>query len=268
MKLRVLVIIAVMAVSAREPVFAKGIAEERAANDYEALYENVLAYLGEGKFAYTIPLLERMHQLKPQEIEVVEALGVFYMLLSEERPEFKNAFYWLAESEKRGSSSNMVYYYLACIYSLEDEVEKSVTEMNKAVALGYSNFDWMSLHDDLENFRTSSWWEEIEDSYSWIGQLLSQFYEYISNEDEKSDIDRITFYGGIVIALKTLAPHIPALQSFPLFYLGSSYEDIEDYARAEQNYLEVKNILGTVLGENHPDYARVLIKLDELQGER
>jgi len=264
MKLRVLVIITVMAVCARGAVFANGIVEERTANDYDALSEKVFDYLDVYDYASAIPLLERMHKIRPEELDVIEALGVFYMFLPEERPAFTNTLLWLKEAEKRGSSFNMVYFNLACIYSLEGEVEKSVTEMNKAVALGYTNFEWMNFYDDLENFRTSSWWKGIRNNYSWIRQLLSQFNEYVSGKNDKSDIDRITFYGSIITAFKTLAPNIPALQSLPFYYLASTYEDIEDYAQAKQSYLEVKNILETVLGKNHPDYIQVLKKLDDL----
>ncbi|GBU28366.1 hypothetical protein R84B8_01924 [Treponema sp. R8-4-B8] len=264
MKLKALLIITVLAVFTQETVFAKGIKEERAVNEYNALYERVIAYLGEGNFASSIPLLERMNQLRPQELENIEALGIFYMLLPEERPEFAKAYYWLNEAERRGSSSNMVYFYLACVYSLDGDVLNSVTEMNKAVALGYINIEWMSLYDDLENFRTSSWWERISDNYMQIGRILSLFNEIYSDQSEIGIFDKATLCDNIIIDLENNAPHIPALRNIPLYYLASLYKRIGNYDKAVQCLLEVKSIMAQTIGKTHPSYIQLLKDMSTL----
>ncbi|WP_461252109.1 tetratricopeptide repeat protein, partial [Treponema sp. R8-4-B8] len=263
MRLKIFLIAAVLAVCVQGAVFAKGIAEERAAsdkravsNDYDALAEQANANIEAGDYAAAIPLLKLMHELKPGELAPIEYLGNLYT--HEDRPEFHNALFWLTEAEKRGSSNSSVYYNLACIYSLRGEIEKAEAEMDKAFALGFSNFEWISQDDDLVNFRTGSLWEGIADNYTQIEQLLALLDEFTSNEEEKSITDRITFYSGIVTFLKELAPHIPALQSRPLFFLAHSYENMGNYALAEQNYLETKAIYEKVVGKEHPYYATTL----------
>jgi len=262
MKLRILLIAAVLAACVQGVIFAKGIAEERNAYEYNALAEQVDAYIDADEYASAIPLLKRMHELKPRELMPVEYLGISYLSLPEERPEFINALFWLTEAEKRGSSNaDFIYYNLACIYSLKGDVEKAEATMNKALALGFSNLDWISQDDDLVNFRTGSWWEGIADNYTQIEELLGLFDEFASNEVEESITDRIEFYDYIVTALKELAPHIPALQSRPLSFLASSYEDMGDYAKAERYYLEATAIREKALGKEHPYYATSLNNL-------
>jgi len=198
MKLKVLLIASILAVCVQGAVFAKGIIEERTTREYDALYEQVSACLDINDYASAIPLLKRMHELKPGELAVVEWLGILYMRFPGERPALNNALFWLTEVEKRGSSNTSVYYNLACIYSLKGEIEKAEAAMNKAIALGYSDFEWMSKDDDLANFRTGAWWKGIADNYSLIEQILTLFDEFASNEEEESITDKIEFYRGII----------------------------------------------------------------------
>jgi tetratricopeptide (TPR) repeat protein len=260
MKLKPLVIAVLLAVLVQGLGFSKGIAEEGAAIDYDTLVEQADACLETGDYAAAIPLFKRMHELKPGELASVEYLGILYTIL----PELNNALFWLAEAEKRGSSNNLVYYNLACVYSLKENMEKAEEAMNKALALGYSNFEWMNQDDDLVNFRTGTWWEGMVDTYALIEQQLASFDEFLTGETGESDTDRITFSGNIVSVLKELAPHIPALCRLPLSILASSYNAMENYDLAEQYYLEVKAIIEQVLGKNHPVYAATLTSLGGL----
>ncbi|GBU28369.1 hypothetical protein R84B8_01927 [Treponema sp. R8-4-B8] len=255
MRLKILLIAAVLAVCAWGAVFAKGIAEERATHDgYGTLTEQANTYIEKSDNSAAIPLLMRMHELKPGELWPIEQLGNLYT--HEDRPAFTNALFWLTEAEKRGSSDSSVYYNFACIYSLKGEIEKAEAEMYKALALGYYDFEWMSKDDDLVNFRTGSLWESIADNYTQIEQQLTLFNEY--DETGKSIEDRITFYSGIVTALKEIAPNISAPQYIPLFCLAYAYGDNGNYAIAEQYYLEAAAIFEKALGKEHPEYAKTL----------
>jgi tetratricopeptide (TPR) repeat protein len=231
--------------------FSKGIVEER---EYDTLTEQANACIQTGDYSSAILLLKRMQVLKPGELMPIEELGVLYSNLPKDRPKFLSAFFWLTEAEKRGSSDVVVYYNLACIYSLREDLEKAETTMNKALALGYFNFEWMSQDDDLVNLRTSAWWKGIT-NINTLRQQLALFNRFVTGEAEKSLADRIAFYGSVVSALEELAPHIPALRFRPLFFLASSYNDDGNYALAKQNYLEVKAIIEQVLGKEHPLYV-------------
>jgi CHAT domain-containing protein/Flp pilus assembly protein TadD len=264
MKIKILAAAALLALFVQGMSFAKGIIEERTAADYDKMAEQVDAFIEAGDYAAAIPLLKRMHELKPEELYPIESLGIFYFNLPEKRPALTNVLFWLTEAEKRGSSNDYVYYNLACLYSLKGNVEKAEASINKAFALGYSYLNWINNDDDLVNFRNGFLWKSIEDNYTLIEEQLYLFNEFASIEDEESITDRITFYNGIITNLKKLSPHIPALQCNPLDYLGSSYYDMRDYAKAEPCFLEAKTIREQALGKNHLHYASSLNDLGYL----
>ena len=55
----------------------------------------------------------------------------------------------------------MVYYNLACSYSLTDRIDESITALNKAVRLGYNDPQWMDIDPDLSNVRTDPRYKRI-----------------------------------------------------------------------------------------------------------
>jgi len=258
MKFRILLITAVLASFVHGAIFAQ---TESADIEYNELFKQAYTYFLTSNYVSAIPLFNSMQKLKPEELIPVEYLGISYTNLPEERPKFTNALFWLVEAEKRGSSKTSVYCSLACIYSLEGDIKKAESAMNKALALGYDDFEWISRNDDLVNFRTGSWWKGIAKNYTQIEQQLALFNEFSEIEEEKSITERITFYNGIVTALKKLAPNIPALQCEPLSSLVSSYNDMENYALAEQNALKAKDIYEKTLGKEHRSYAASLDNL-------
>ena len=261
MKLKELLIVILLAVFARDAVFAQAKIID---NEFNRLNKQVYDYIEAGNFAAAIPLLKRMHELEPEDLDVVEAVGMFYMYLPEERPALTNALFWLTDAEKRGSLNSSIYVYLTCVYSLKQDLKKAESAMNKAVALGFSDFKFVSNNDDLVNFRTSAWWKGIEKNYTQIERQLILFNEIASGKTEKNNTDKITIYGGIIASLKKLAPNIPAMQCLPVFYLASSCKAMGKFADAEKNYLEVKATMEKVLGKENAGYASLLYDMGSL----
>ena len=143
--------------------FARGIAEERVELEFAALSEQLKPYLITGDYTSAIPMLKRMHELMPQELYLIENLGILYSAIPEDRPLFTNSMYWLLEAEKRNSRNDSIYYCLACIYSINDDLENAIKYMDKAISYGWADFEWMSQDTDLANLRTTAWWKNIED---------------------------------------------------------------------------------------------------------
>jgi CHAT domain-containing protein/Flp pilus assembly protein TadD len=266
MKLRLLLIAVVLVACVQRAVFAKGILEERnAADNYDVLAEKANAYVEAGDYAAAIPVLKRMHEIKPGELAPVETLGIIYSTdIPEERPELTNAIIWLTEAEKRGSSNTTVYNNLSAVYSLKGDVEKSEAAMNKAFVLAYSNIELISTNDDFVNFRTGLLWKSIADNYAQIERQLSLLDEFDFYENDKSITDIITFFTDIVTTLKELVPNIPAMQYAPMVYLAFSYESIRDYAKAESCFLEANAVWEKTMGKNNPFYAAMLVKAGDL----
>lgn len=54
------------------------------------------------------------------------------------------------------------YYNLACDYSLQGDIEKSLKNLKVAINLGFKNINYIKKDPDLENIRKSKKFKEIE----------------------------------------------------------------------------------------------------------
>jgi tetratricopeptide (TPR) repeat protein len=55
----------------------------------------------------------------------------------------------------------LVFYNLACSYSLVSRLDESFAALNKAVKLGYNDAQWLAKDPDLANLRQDSRFETI-----------------------------------------------------------------------------------------------------------
>lgn len=116
------------------------------------------------------------NQDKPENNEKFEI--EFYEKILKERPNFIDALKALAELYTKSGEHNkgleldirlsellphepLVHYNLACSYSLLKDIENALKNLRKAIALGYSDFDYMNNDPDLANLRTDKRFEEI-----------------------------------------------------------------------------------------------------------
>ena len=53
------------------------------------------------------------------------------------------------------------YYNVAVLYALQNKVIESLAELNKAIAMGYDNWDLIKTDKDLENIRNSEGYREL-----------------------------------------------------------------------------------------------------------
>lgn len=88
---------------------AQDLSPEAVDREYETLTAEVNEHIKTGNNAAAIPLLEKMHELKPNELVPVEYLGIMYINLPEDRPGFTNALPWLLEAERRYSENTSIY---------------------------------------------------------------------------------------------------------------------------------------------------------------
>ena len=56
---------------------------------------------------------------------------------------------------------SMVFYNLACSYSLTNCIEESIKALNNALLLGYNDSKWMDIDPDLDNVRTDTRYQSI-----------------------------------------------------------------------------------------------------------
>ena len=57
-----------------------------------------------------------------------------------------------------------LHFNLACAYSLTEQVEKAYTHLDKAVSLGFNDFDKIKTHDDLAYVRIQDRFDEFQNN--------------------------------------------------------------------------------------------------------
>ena len=65
----------------------------------------------------------------------------------------------LADLEPENS---LVFYNLACSYSLTDQFDRAVIALEKALTLGYADFTWLAKDPDLKKLRAHAAFDEIK----------------------------------------------------------------------------------------------------------
>ena len=56
----------------------------------------------------------------------------------------------------------LVFYNLACSYSLADEIERAAAALEKALSLGYRDFAWLVKDPDLKKLRAQPAFDELK----------------------------------------------------------------------------------------------------------
>ena len=56
----------------------------------------------------------------------------------------------------------LVFYNLACSYSLSGEIDRAATALEKALRLGYRDFDWLAKDPDLKALRADAAFTELK----------------------------------------------------------------------------------------------------------
>ncbi|MEI6076065.1 MAG: hypothetical protein WCS94_10850 [Verrucomicrobiota bacterium] len=57
----------------------------------------------------------------------------------------------------------LVFYNLACSYSLTDEFDRAISALDRALALGYRDFKWLTKDPDLKKLRAQPSFQEIKE---------------------------------------------------------------------------------------------------------
>ena len=90
-------------------------------------------------------------------IEALQLLGDDYT----KRGKFADGLKIDEQLAKLLPEDSMVFYNLACSYSLTNSISESIVALNKAVILGYSDSDWMDKDPDLNNVRSDNRYNSI-----------------------------------------------------------------------------------------------------------
>ena len=104
-----------------------------------------------------IDFLSGLVKRDPAYIEALQLLGDNYT----KRGCFNDGLKIDEHLSKLLPDDSMVFYNLACSYSLTDRIDESITALNKAVHLGYEDYKWMDTDPDLNKVRTDPRYQSI-----------------------------------------------------------------------------------------------------------
>jgi tetratricopeptide (TPR) repeat protein len=90
-------------------------------------------------------------------VEALQILGDAYT----KRGQFADGLKIDEQLAQLRPSDALVYYNLACSYSLTGQIELAGTALERALHLGYRDFKWLSTDPDLRNLRLHDIYKKI-----------------------------------------------------------------------------------------------------------
>jgi hypothetical protein len=104
-----------------------------------------------------ISFLEGVVRRDPGFVEALQVLGDHYT----QRGEHKHSLDVDIQLSLLEPRNPLVFYNLACSYSLNGDVDLAATALEKALTLGYCDFKWLAKDPDLRSLRNHPVYKSI-----------------------------------------------------------------------------------------------------------
>jgi len=105
-----------------------------------------------------IEFIEGLVRRDPNYVDALQILGDHYTQRGRIREGLK-----VDERLARLEPANpLVFYNLACSYSLSGDFEQAVGALEKALHLGYRDFDWLAKDPDLKPLRANPAFDDLK----------------------------------------------------------------------------------------------------------
>jgi tetratricopeptide (TPR) repeat protein len=105
-----------------------------------------------------ISFLEGIVRRDPSFVEALQVLGDHYT----QRGQFDRGLTIDQRLSRLEPRNPLVFYNLACSYSLNGEFDLAAASLDKALALGYRDFKWLAKDPDLRSLRQHPLYRTIE----------------------------------------------------------------------------------------------------------
>jgi tetratricopeptide (TPR) repeat protein len=106
-----------------------------------------------------IEFMEGLVRRDPDYVDALQLLGDHYT----QRGRFHEGLKVDERLARLDSENALVFYNLACSYSLTDQFERAALALEKALSLGYRDFAWLAKDPDLKKFRQQPAYDQIKD---------------------------------------------------------------------------------------------------------
>ncbi len=106
-----------------------------------------------------ISFLSGVVRRDPEFVEALEVLGDFYT----QQGQFAESLKVDIQLSRLEPCNPLVFYNLACSYSLTGEFDMAAAALERALTLGYRDFKWLAKDPDLRQLRKQPVYRHIED---------------------------------------------------------------------------------------------------------
>lgn len=105
-----------------------------------------------------IGFMEGIVRRDPSYVDALQLLGDHYT----QRGRFGDGLKVDERLARLEPKNPLVFYNLACSYSLTDQFERAALALEKALNLGYHDFEWLAKDPDLKKFRQQPEYRDIQ----------------------------------------------------------------------------------------------------------
>ncbi len=105
-----------------------------------------------------IAFMEGIVGRDPQYVEALQILGDHYT----QRGRYDHSLKVDERLSRLEPRNPLVFYNLACSYSLNDELDRAAASLEQALLLGYRDFKWLAKDPDLRRLRKHPLYRKIE----------------------------------------------------------------------------------------------------------
>lgn len=105
-----------------------------------------------------IEFMEGIVRRDPAYVDALQLLGDHYT----QRGRFGDGLKVDERLARLEPKNPLVFYNLACSYSLTDCFDRAALALEKALNLGYCDFEWLSKDPDLKKFRQQPEYRDIQ----------------------------------------------------------------------------------------------------------
>jgi tetratricopeptide (TPR) repeat protein len=106
-----------------------------------------------------IDFIEGIVRRDPDYVEALQILGDHYT----QRGKFQEGLKIDEKLSRLDPANPLVFYNLACSYSLTHEVELAAASLRRAILLGYRDFTWLAKDPDLRILRRHPLYRDIRE---------------------------------------------------------------------------------------------------------
>ena len=106
-----------------------------------------------------IDFMQGLVRRDPNYVEALQLLGDHYT----QRGNFEDGLKVDEHLSALEPRDPLVFYNLACSYSLTDQFDRAASALEQALDLGYNDFKWLAKDPDLKKLRSHELYKRIED---------------------------------------------------------------------------------------------------------